>query len=309
MKRAGMLLVFVLLILVAFRRDGSSQPNLVRQLAPGVYYREAEPEKRIIANTGWVEFRDYVLVIDANFPWGARAVLNDLRRTTRKTIRFVFDTHYHGDHAFGNSVFVDAGATIVCSEECTVESRVKNAKSWAGNKESGEFSLATYRLEHPQISFRDKMVLDDGTRRVELLRLGPAHTRGDAVAYLPKERILFTGDLCVNRAGNNVADPDADPVNWVRVLDDLSTKDIGIVIPGHGAQGTVEAIRGNRAYLADMINQVRTGIERGVALDQLETTIKLTQHKPWGEDEATQSNFHTRALRQASPKQVTGPPG
>ena len=66
-----------------------------------MFYREAEPEKRIIANTGWIVFQDYVMVIDANFPWGARAVLNDLRQTTDKPIRFVFNTHYHGDHSQG----------------------------------------------------------------------------------------------------------------------------------------------------------------------------------------------------------------
>ena len=78
-----------------------------------MFYRAADRDKRIIANTGWVAFCDYVLVIDANFPWGARAVLDDIRKTTDKPIRFVFDTHYHSDHSFGNSVFVDAGATIL----------------------------------------------------------------------------------------------------------------------------------------------------------------------------------------------------
>jgi cyclase len=286
MKRAVFTLIFSVLIFTAQRREAASQSNLVHQLAPGVWFRDAEPEKRIIANTGWIAFRDYVLVIDANFPWGARAVLGDLRRTTGKPIKFVFDTHYHSDHAFGNSVFVDAGATVICSEECTEESRRKNTPAWANDQGAADYSLKSYRLEHPQFSFRDKMVIDDGTRRVELLRMGPGHTRGDAVAFLPKERILFTGDLCVNRPGNNVADPDADPDNWVRALDDLAQKDVAIVIPGHGVQGTVEALRGNRAYLADMIAQVRTGIAKGATADQLEKDVKLTQHKPWGEDEA-----------------------
>jgi cyclase len=286
MKRAPLLLIFAVLLGVALHHDASSQSNLVHRIAPGVYFRDAEPDKRIIANTGWIVFRDYVLVVDANFPWGARAVLNDLRQTTDKPIKYVFDTHYHSDHAFGNSVFVDAGATIICSEECTEESKRKNSKSWPADQGTGEYSLKQYRLEHPQISFRDKMVIEDETHRVELVRMGPGHTRGDAVAYMPKERILFTGDLCVNRAGNNVADPDADPDNWVRVLDALAQKDVAIVIPGHGVQGTPEALRGNRAYLADMIQQVRAGIARGATAEQLESEIKLTKHNPWGQDEA-----------------------
>ncbi|MEO7651574.1 MAG: MBL fold metallo-hydrolase, partial [Bryobacteraceae bacterium] len=238
MKRLSFAAFFAILAAGAFLREAASQPNLVTQLAPGVYHRAMEREKRIIANAGWIVFRDYVLVIDANFPWGARATLNDIRKTTSKPVKFVFDTHYHGDHAWGNSVFVDAGATIVCSEECAEESKRKNTPSWAANSETGEFSLKGVRLEHPQLAFHNKMVFDDGEHRVELIRMGPGHTLGDSVAWLPKERILFTGDLCVNFPGNNVADVDADPDNWLRALDALAQKDITRLIPGHGGQGT-----------------------------------------------------------------------
>ncbi|MGH9661938.1 MAG: MBL fold metallo-hydrolase [Bryobacteraceae bacterium] len=286
MNRLPIAVPFAALLAVAFLRDAASQPNLVQQLAPGVFYRVAEREKRIIANTGWVVFRDYVLVIDANYPWGARAVLPDIRKTTDKPIRYVFDTHYHGDHAWGNSVFVDAGATVLCTEECVAESKAKNTPSWAKNADTGEFSLKPYRLEHPQIGFRDKMAFDDGDKRVELLRLGPGHTRGDAVAYLPKEKILFTGDLCVNFAGNNVADADADPVNWLRALDAMSQMDIARLVPGHGAPGAAETIKGQRAYLAAMIDGVRNGIGKGAPGDQIAAELDLSMHNPWGQDKA-----------------------
>ena len=286
MRRASFAALFGLLLTVAFLREASSQSNLTQQLAPGVFYRVAERDKRIIANTGWVVFRDYVLVIDANYPWGARPILDDIRKTTTKPIRYVFDTHYHGDHAWGNSVFVDAGATALCSEECVAESKAKNTPSWAKNTETGEFSLKNYRLEHPQIGFRDKLVFDDGEHRVELLRMGPGHTRGDAIAYLPKEKILFTGDLCVNFAGNNVADVDADPDNWLRALDAMGHFDVGRLIPGHGGPGTIETIRGQRAYLADMINGVRAAMEKGTSAEQLSKEMDLAKHKPWGQDQA-----------------------
>ena len=103
-------------------------------------------------------------------------------------MRYVFDTHYHGDHAFGNSVFVDAGATIVCSEECVAESKRKNGNSWAKAAAASPADFQGARLEHPQVGFRDKLVFDDGQHRVELIRVGPGHTAGDAVAYLPKKR-------------------------------------------------------------------------------------------------------------------------
>ena len=282
MRRAALFSAFLVLILLAFHRQGASQSGQVQELAPGVYWRTAGPDKRVIANAGWVVFRDYVLVIDANYPVGARAIVNDVRKTTGKPIKFVFDTHYHADHAFGNGVFVDAGATIVCSADCIAESTRKNAAAWAKYADStGE------KLEHPQIGFPDKLVFDDGTQRVELIKVGPGHTMGDAVAWLPKERILFTGDLCVNqRSGNNVADPDADPDGWVRALDALSTYEPVQVIPGHGSAGGKPALAGQRAYLAAMIAGVRKGIARGESADQLAESLDLSSYGTWGADKA-----------------------
>jgi cyclase len=285
-KRAIPLLLFSSLLIFAFFKTGMSQPSLVHELAPGVFVRLADPDKRIIANTGWVVFRDYVLVIDANYPWGARAILADLRKTTNKPVRFAFDTHYHADHSFGNSVFVDAGATIVCSQDCAEESRRKNPAAWTNDKGSGEFDLKQWRLEHPQASFPDRMVFDDGEHRVELNRVGPAHTLGDSVAWLPKERILFTGDLCTTSAANNLADPDANPERWVTTLDGLEKMDIATLIPGHGPIGNRASIQPQRKYLAAMIEGVKTGIAAGKSADEVSQSLDLTSHHPNGDNAA-----------------------
>ncbi len=88
----------------------------------------------------------------------------------------------------------------------------------------------------------------------------------------------------VNRPGNNIADPDADPDGWVRALDRMLELDLAT--PGHGVQGAKGAIRGQRAYLSDMIQQVRAGIGRGATAAQLEKQINLKTHNPWGQDDA-----------------------
>ena len=278
MKRVAFAAVFLSLLVAAFW----GQTGAVHQLAPGVYYREFEPAKHIAANAGWVVFRDYVLVIDANYPWGAKEILKDIRKTTDKPVKYVFDTHYHADHLFGDSVWVDAGATILCSEACTEESKRKNPAAWATDKGTGETSLKPYRLEHPQQSFRDYMVFDDGEHRVELTRIGPGHTAGDAIAYLPKERIVFTGDMVVNSPQNNVADVDADHDHWLTALDNLALRDIAILVPGHGAVGSVQTIRSQRAFLAAIVNGVRDARAKGVSEEELEKTLDLSGLKPQG---------------------------
>ncbi len=260
-------------------------PPLVHSPASGVYYRQSEDDKRIIATTSWIEFRDFVVVIDANFPWGARAILQDLRKTTSKPIRFVFDTHYHADHSYGNGVFAEQGATIVSSDATAADSRNRNTMAWAKNTDTGIYDLKQYPLIHPQLTFHDRIAIDDGDRRLELIRLGPAHTRGDAVAWLPKERIVFTGDLCTTRAQNNLTDPGFDPYGWLHALDALEQLNPATVIPGHGIQGTADALRGQRAYLAAIIDGVKAGIARGTTVDQLQNQLDLASYKPWSDDE------------------------
>lgn len=281
MNRPAAVVIFSILLYTA----ALSQSSRVRELAPGVWMWQGDREQREPANCGWVEFSDFVLVIDANFPWGAKKILPEIRRTTKKPIRFVFNTHYHGDHAYGSQLFADQGAAVVCSADCAAESRSKGQSGWDRNTDTGAFSLKPYRLVHPVITFADKMVFDDGTQRVELIRMGPAHSKGDAVAWLPKQRILFTGDLCVNwRSGNNVADPDADPQNWIRVLDGMSSWDIRIVVPGHGALGEVATLKAQSAYLADMWKQVVSGRQAGKSVDALVKEIDLSRHGNFAAD-------------------------
>ncbi len=285
MRRCTVLALFAALLFAALQRFGIGQSSAVRQLAPGVFFRQGDRDLRQPANCGWIVFQDYVFVIDANFPWGAREILPEIKKTTSKPIRFVFDTHYHGDHAYGNALFVEAGAAVVCSQDCADESRAKGQAGWNKDTGTGEFSLKPYRLEHPTIVFGEKMAFDDGEHRVEIKRMGPGHTKGDAIAYLPKEKILFTGDLCVNwKYGNNVADRDADHPNWIRALGEMARWDVKTVVVGHGSPGTTATLRGQQAYLDDMWKQVVAGRRAGKSADQLVKEIDLSKHQPFGGD-------------------------
>ena len=173
-----------------------AQTKPVRELAPGVYYYYGDELQKKSANCVWMVFKGYVLVVDANYPWGAKEIIQEIRKTTDKPIRFVFNTHYHHDHSFGNGVFVDSGATIVSTKETLVEMKTHGQREWDENW--GGQSLEGQRREFPSVTFDRRLVFDDGQRRVELINMGQAHTAGDGVAYLPNEKILVTGDLFVN---------------------------------------------------------------------------------------------------------------
>lgn len=181
---------------------------------------------------------------------------------------------------------VDEGATVVCSQDCAAELRTKGKGEWdrMANR-NDRYSLTPYRMEQPSLVFGDVMAIDDGERGVEFRLMGPAHTKGDAVAFLPKEGILFTGDLCVNwRFGNNVGDPDADHPHWAQVLNEMAGWSVKTVVPGHGEPGTVSTLRAQSAFLDDLWKQVSAGKKAGKTADQLLKEVDLSKHGDFAAD-------------------------
>ena len=138
--------------------------------------------------------------------------------------------------------------------------------------------MKPYKLAHPTITFGDTMAFDDGEHRVELELMGPGHSKGDAVAWLPKEKILFTGDMCVNWGmGNNTADADADHDHWLLALNRMAALGPKMVVVGHGTIGGLSDLRAQHTYLADMIDTVRQGIAAGKSEDEV-AQADLTRH-------------------------------
>jgi cyclase len=110
-----------LTLLLLGSTPGFAEVNKVDTVAPDVYFHEGDLGRRAHCNNGWIVFQDYVLVVDANFPSGAKEVIPKIRAITDKPIRFVFDTHHHGDHAYGNQIWADNGAVVVAHEGVLAE--------------------------------------------------------------------------------------------------------------------------------------------------------------------------------------------
>lgn len=265
------------LLSLALLSSGLPSQAEVKELAPGVYFREGDITKGL-CNNGWIIFEDYVLVIDANFPQGAEQVLADIRKRTSKPIRFVFDTHYHADHSFGNVLYTQKGAVAVANEHCLLELHKKGLVTWRSLRDSRP-DLRNRLLKNPSLVFPEKLVLKDSKTEVDLLHFGPGHTLGDAVAYLPKEKILFTGDLCVNGPYNYLGD--ADTAHWIQVLKRLEQRDVRVVAPGHGPLGTSSLLRKQREYLEALRSEVQRLKARGLTLEQIQNQADLSRHKPF----------------------------
>src|ERR1700756_4583410 len=101
---------FVFLLSMGFLiTRGDAQANSVKQVAPGVWFREGDLNEGHCKKT-FFEMKDYLFVVDANFPSGARRVLEDAKKVSSKPVKYVFDTHHHGDHLYGNAIWTEMGA-------------------------------------------------------------------------------------------------------------------------------------------------------------------------------------------------------
>ena len=260
--------------------------NKVEALSPGVYFHEGDIGRKGHCNNGWIVFEDYVLVIDGNFPSGAQQIIPQIKAITGKPIRFAFDTHHHGDHSYGNQIWVENGAVPV-AHEGVLEEMKKHETGYFGNKPGrwedtakNRPDVAASKLKPPTLLFRKEMIFDDGHHRVELLHFGVAHTRGDGFAWLPKEKILFTGDACVNGPYNFTGDGDL--AKWIQTLEAVKQLGAKTICPGHGPMGGAEVLENQQTFFIELRKEVKKLVDAGKRPDEVKAavdTIKETLRK------------------------------
>lgn len=265
LKRAGAAGGFLVLLGAAFLATGKdSAPGSIISVAKGVWFREGEIATLGHCNNIIIEMKDYLIVVDANFPSGARAAMADAKKVSPKPVKYVFDTHHHGDHAYGNAVWTEAGATTLAYRGVVEEMNRYEPARWLSTakerKDVGD--LGKTDAERPKQTFdKSPFVLKDETREVQFIHLGWAHTRGDGFVWLPKERVLATGDAVVNGPYNYTADGNIG--NWQQVAANAMKLKPRIVLPGHGASGGMEIMTGQKQFMVDLHQAAVDAVKAG----------------------------------------------
>jgi glyoxylase-like metal-dependent hydrolase (beta-lactamase superfamily II) len=172
-------------------------------------------------------------------------------------------------------VWADNGAVPVAHENVIAEMRKYETGffggkpgRWEETAKQREDTRAT-RLKLPSLLYRDLMIFDDGKHRVELRYFGVGHTHGDGFAWLPKERILFTGDAAVNGPYNYMGDGDS--AAWIETLAATQKLGAAVVAPGHGPVGTGDVLEAQKQFFIAL----RAEVDKRKALppDQLRREV------------------------------------
>jgi glyoxylase-like metal-dependent hydrolase (beta-lactamase superfamily II) len=230
------------------------------------YTAEGDP------NTGVIVGDRSVMVIDTQAtPVMAQDVIRRIREVTDKPIRHVLMSHYHAVRVLGASAYVAEGATEILASEDTrdliVERGEADMKSEIGRFPRLFRSVETIPgLTWPSLTFRGEMTLWLGSLEVRLMQVGRGHTKGDTIAWLPQEEILFSGDLV--EFGATPYCGDAYYRDWPQTLDRLQALEPRALVPGRGdaladAATCREAIAGTRAFVSELYAQVEQGVRAG----------------------------------------------
>jgi len=268
-------------------------------------------------SNGWIFINDDdVLVVDNHWtPARARTLLANIKSITTKPVRYVVDTHYHSDHAMGNQAFTDVQLighdytrqmllTDILAQEThrnftvdipartidTLKTQIAAERDPA-RKDQFEGQLAIQEMTRrthdeeikeakatpPFITFNDHMTLVRGSREFQLIFLGRAHTGGDIVVYLPRERFIATGDMFGNGVGYM---GDAWVNEWPETLEKLRQLDFDHVLPGHGAAfDGKDRIAPLQAYFRDLWSQASALKRQGVSAADAASRIDLSKHR------------------------------
>jgi glyoxylase-like metal-dependent hydrolase (beta-lactamase superfamily II) len=249
------------------------------KVAEGVWFEQHHDIGAYGSNVAWIEFSDHVVVVDAAFPLGAELALKNIKQTTKgKRVRYAIVTHYHADHSFGSGVFAKEGATIVAHESARADYLAKNVAAYDERKAKDKVA-AKYAAAPPTLTFSERLVLDDGKRRAEILWLGHAHTRGDVFTWLPAEKIVLTGDACVNGPFNFLGD--SDTKSWIDALTKAEALGAETVLPGHGPLGPRDVLGKQKQYFVELRQQIAALVKQGKPVDEVVKAVDVPAWKAW----------------------------
>lgn len=325
------------IVAISFLASSQGQPIRysphfdIRELASGVWAAiNNDHYGHAICNAGIIDLGQEVLIFD---PFMNIDAATDLKaaaqKLTGKPVKYVINSHYHNDHIRGNQLFKPE-ASIISTYQTRIDQNINEPKERADEMKSADKILASLREQYksiknpeetelplwiayfegitasapllqlvvPDVTFNGEMWIYGSARDVRIVEYKNGHTASDCMLFLPKEGIVFTGDLFF--VLRHPFFGDGNPDEWFRHLERME-RDAGysIFVPGHGPIGGKNEIAELKNYIRDLQKIVRDGIDQGLADEAILKSPVPEPYKPWKLSRfyAENLNFLTRTMR------------
>jgi cyclase len=292
-------------IFLAFSIFPAHAGGELTKLADNVYVQIVSPDSNAVSNSGIVILEHSVLVFDSHFtPEAGQALRTEIKSITSKPVAYVVNSHAHPDHTHGNQVFPDAQLIgslntrlgvlqtdlpslnrSLAVTQAQLDKLRRNAtqeinpdqgrrlREQIKSREDYLAAMAAQKIIAPFIALDDALTIQDGVQEVRILFLGPGHSDGDTILFLPWAKTVFVGDLFFNEAIPNVQD--AQLLEWIKTIEKILELDAEEFIPGHGKIGSRKDLEQFLGYLRELRLLVEPYIERGDSQEQATREIQV----------------------------------
>jgi len=205
-----------------------------------------------------------VILVDDKFDRNVPQIVAKVKSVTDKPIRYVVNTHQHGDHTGGNHSLMTTLSVETVAHRNARANMVKNSQPGL-----------------PRVTFSDEASVTLGGKEVRARHFGAGHTNGDAVIYFPSHRIVHMGDLFVRSAPFIDYSSGGSSDAWIKTIDAVLALDFDTVIPGHGAVAKRADLIQWRGQFETMRGRVRELTRQGKTKEQIPTLLELDDLPGW----------------------------
>jgi glyoxylase-like metal-dependent hydrolase (beta-lactamase superfamily II) len=230
----------------------------------------------LVPNVGIIVGSRGTLVVDTGMGLAnGQRVAREAARVGARSEQYVVSTHFHPEHALGEAAFPPTAALVRAraQQQDIDEFGLSLADTFASRSAVNKQLLEGARYRKADVIFDAEHIVDLGGVRVRLIALGPTHTRGDTVAFVEGDRVLFAGDIVMNGTFVAFASPYSSVRAWLAALDRLTPLQPARIVPSHGDMGDASLIAQDRAYLSTVQRRARELNAAGKSADEVAAAI------------------------------------
>ena len=273
------------------RAPGSVLYELPREVVPNVWSAIGATAPGTYANSGhnnnlsFVVTDNGVLVVNAGDNYQlAKALHEEIKKITDQPVRYVVLENGQGHAMLGSNYWKEQGAVVIAHEDAKHEIEEQSFELLRVMKERALEKAAGTEVVLPDETFTDKRVIEMGNETIELLYLGPAHSPGDIIVWLPCRKVVISGDMAFHQRMLPLFEH-TDTAAWIETWDAFEALGAQFVIPGHGEPTDMTTVRTyTRDYLVYLREKIAAVIEGGGTLqDAYEIDQSPYMHLPTAE--------------------------